>query len=160
MFSKRFLFPAVVALVVCVWVGFEFTAGRQLERVFHRLINAAENRNWEKVRQLVAEDYRDGWGQDREQAISTGSQFLGQFLVMEIVVENQTVDLRGREASIAARMRLKGRGSAVAEAIMQGANALEHDFQFAWRRKSWKPWDWKLVSINQSEIQFDPMMLP
>jgi hypothetical protein len=40
------------------------------------------------------------------------------------------------------------------------ANSPEHDFRFAWRRKSWEPWDWKLISTNQNEIAFDPTELP
>lgn len=157
---KRLLFPGVAALLLCAWAAFEFSPGRQLERAFDRLIGATENRDWKKVGKLMADDYRDQWGQNREEAVNTGSQILRHFIAFEIVVDRQSVEREGRQATISARLRLEGRGTAIAEMVMQGANALQDDFQFAWRRKSWKSWDWKLVSVNQPEIEFDPSMLP
>jgi len=158
---KHFLLPGVVVLLLLGgWAGFELTPGRQLDRAFDRLLHATGKRDWKTVRSLMADDYRDQWDQDRDQAVSAGTEVLRQFLILEITAEPRSVSRQGREATISARLHLEGRGTALAEVVMQNANGLRDDFQFAWRRKSWKPWDWKLASINQPEIEFDPSMYP
>ncbi len=149
---------AFVALAL--WMVVEFSPGRQLERAFSRLITAAENRDWKKVKSLMSEDYRDQWGLQRDKAVSLAAEAFQQFLALEIRVESQKVIREGRKGEVEARLRVDGRATAVGEMVMQRANSLENDFQFAWRQKSWKPWDWKLVSVNQNEIEIDPTWIP
>jgi hypothetical protein len=90
--------------------------------------------------------------------VAQASEALRNFLVLEILSEDTTVERRDRDAVISARLRLRGKGNAIGEQIIAGANSLESHFQFAWRRKSWKPWDWKLVSVSQP--QFDTIWTP
>jgi hypothetical protein len=149
---------AMLVVAALLWAGFELTPGRRLERAQDRLLQAAGDGNWDRVRDLLDADYRDAWGQNREEAVTLASEILGNFLVLEILSEDTTVERRGREASISARLRLRGRGNAVGEEIISRANSLDSHFQFAWRRKSWKPWGWKLVSLNQP--QFDTLWMP
>ena len=143
---------AVFLAAAAVWTAFEVMPGRRLARCQERLLEAAGNRNWKAVRELIADDYRDQWGNDREQAISQASEALQNFLTLQITSEDTTVRRDGREATISARLRLAGRGNAVGEEILSRANSFESHFQFAWKRKSWKPWDWKLVLISQLEL--------
>jgi hypothetical protein len=148
----------ILLVAILLWTGFELTPGRCLERRQDRLLQAAGDRNWKRVRELMAEDYRDVWGQDREEAVTLASEGLANFLALEIFSEDTAVDRRGGEATVSALLRLRGRGNAVGEAIISRANSLESHFRFAWTRKSWKPWDWKLVSVSQPEI--DTMWTP
>jgi len=150
----------VVVVIVLAWGGFELTPGRRLDRTFDHLIRAVEKRDWETVKQLMAEDYRDQWGMDRETAVSLGKDAFGQFLTLMITEENRRRSISGKDAMIETRLRLTGRASMIGEMVMEKANALQNDFQFAWKRKSWKPWDWKLVSINQNELDINPSDLP
>jgi hypothetical protein len=149
---------AMLLVAALLWVGFEITPGRRLVRCQERLLQAAGDRNWNRVRELMADDYRDAWGHDRNEAVTRASEVLGNFLVLEILAEDTKVERQGREATISARLRLRGRGNALGETILTAANSLESHFQFAWTRKSWKPWDWKLVSLSQPEI--DTMWTP
>ncbi len=143
---------AAFLAIAGIWTAFEVAPGRRLVRCQERLLEAAGNRNWETVRTFLAEEYRDHWGNDRDQAITQASEALRNFLTLEITSESTTVQREGREATISARLRLAGRGNAIGEEILSRANSLESHFQFAWKRKSWKPWDWKLVFISQPEL--------
>lgn len=148
------------AAAAAIALLFLFSPGRQLDRAFSALVHAAENRDWKTVRTFLAEDYRDQWGMDREQAIALAAEGFRHFLVLEITPAAPKVSWGGRSARIDVQLALSGRGSAVGEAILEQARTLTDDFQFAWQRKSWKPWDWKLVSINQREIEIDPTWMP
>lgn len=143
---------AAAGVVLLGWVVWELSPGRQLEKAFFRLITAAENRDWKTVRTLMADGYRDQWGFDREESVRLASEVLGQFLALQIDCEDLRSSRQGDTALVETRLRLRGRGNAVGEALMQRANTLQDDFRFAWRRESWKPGTWKLVSISQNEI--------
>ena len=145
-------FVVAAGVVLLVWAFWELSPGRQLEKAFTRLITAAENRDWKTVRAIVADDYRDQWGFDREESVRLASEVLGQFLALKIDCEALRSSRQGDAALVETRLRLRGRGNAVGEALMQRANDLQDDFRFAWRRESWKPWSWKLVSLSQNEI--------
>jgi len=153
------VFGAAVAALV-LWSVIEFSPGRQLERVFSRLVSAAENRDWKRVKSFMAEDYHDQWGLDRERAVSMAAEAFRQFVVLEIAVESQAISRDGKDAAIEAKLHLQGRATAIGEMVVQRVNSLENDFQFAWQQKSWKPWDWKLVSVSQNEIDIDPTWMP
>jgi hypothetical protein len=116
------------------------------------LIKAASDRKWDKVKAYMADDYRDDWGNDRDQAVKAGSDVLKNFLTLEITEEDASIDRKGTEATVSSQLRLSGRGNALGEEIKERANSFQGHFRFAWSRKSWKPWDWKLVSISQPEI--------
>ena len=142
----------LVLAVVAGWLAFELSPTRRLESAFVRLLDAAEARNWERVGALVAEDYRDDWGLSKPEAISLGLEALQHFLVLEIVAEDLRIERVGRSGAVFVRLKFLGRGSAIGEAIIRRVNGLESEFRFAWRRESWKPWDWKLFSVSQKEI--------
>ena len=143
---------AFASAAVALWLGIALSPGRSLVRCQEKLLQAAGNRNWDRVRALMDPAYRDAWGQDREEAVSRAADVLRNFLALDIVSEDVTVDRTGPDAVVSARLRLRGKGNAIGEAVKEGTNALPSHFQFAWRRKSWKPWDWKLVSLSQPEI--------
>lgn len=142
----------ILLAAVVIWSGLELMPSRRLAACQERLLKAAGDRNWDRVRSLMADDYRDSWGQDREQAVAKASEVLASFLVLEILSEDTAVEREGREATVSAKLRLRGRGNAFGEMIIEHANSLPSQFQFAWRQKSWKPWDWKLVSVSQPEL--------
>ncbi len=143
---------AVFLAAAVVWAAFEVMPGRRLARCQEQFLEAAGKRNWKAVRELMAEDYRDQWGYDREQAIAQASEALQNFLTLEITGEDTSMQRDGREATVSARLRMAGRGNAIGEEILSRANSMESHFQFAWKRKSWKLWDWKLVFISQPEL--------
>jgi hypothetical protein len=149
---------AVLLGVVILWTAIEMMPGRRLAQCQESLLKAAGDRNWKKFRAFLDDDFRSAWGQNRDEAVQQASEVLGNFLVLEILSEGTSVERNGRDATISARLRLRGKGNAVGEAIISHANSMESQFQFAWTRKSWKPWDWKLVSVNQPEI--DTMWTP
>ncbi len=63
----------------------------------------------------------------------------------------------GREGEVEALLRVDGRATAVGEMVMQRANSLKNDFQFAWRQEKLKLLGLKLALSNQNEeIEIDP----
>lgn len=151
---------AGILAAVVVWGLYAFSPDRQVKKAFSQLLAAASNHHWKKAGELIAPDYCDQWGCDREQALRLGSEAFQQYVFLEIVPSDVKVVRQGSQATLTARLKMTGRGSPVAEMITQQVNALREEFRFAWKRQSWKPWDWKLQSISQPEINFDPNSMP
>lgn len=143
---------AACAAVIVLWGGWELTPGRGLARAQDRLLRETSARNWPAVTALVDETYRDAWGHDRDTAISSASEVLQNFLTLHVTAADTQITRDGPDAQISTILRVQGRGNAIGEAVRDTVNGLRSPFQFAWRQKSWKPWDWKLVSLSQPEI--------
>lgn len=160
----RFPIPRMKTVVVVlgvllglatIFLIVEFQPKRQLEKSFGNLVSAVEKRDWKQIEALLAPDYADAWGMNREQAIQVGSEVLRHFFVLEIVSENPEVQVSGMQGAARTVLRVNGNGTAVAQSMMAEANALDAPFVFEWHRASWKPWDWKLKSLSNIQVHFD-----
>ncbi len=147
---------ASAAILCGGWLLRDLRPSHQLEKQNARFLQAMENRNWKAVGTFIAEDYKDYWGLDRQTLVKASQEVFGQFFVVQIAAHDPKVSLTGRDGIITCRIQVGGSGTPLATEVISYMNDLKGDFQFAWKRKSWKPWDWKLHSVRQNEIQFDP----
>lgn len=146
-----------LALGVCVAVSYlvwSWQPERQIQAQMKGLLSAASAKNWKKAGRFLAADYRDGWGQSREEALTNAGEFGRHFLALEIQGTGE-VTRTDRSALWEGKLTFQGRGTAVGEALFSRAEELKSDFVFAWYKENWKPWSWKLVSVAQPEIFFD-----
>jgi hypothetical protein len=157
---RRWLFTAGV-LGILIVLGFLLTTWRaenQIQKRMHALLTSASNRNWKTAGTFFSDSYRDAWGQTREQALTSASEVGRHFLVLEIIGTGR-VEVDGKNAVWRGKLAFSGRGTALGEMIFSRTSELKNDFVFAWQKENWKPWSWKLVSIAQPEIVFDPQWL-
>ncbi len=151
---------AVALLAATGFALFEFQPERQLNKAFERLVLAVEARDWKRVEAMTAPDYSDLWGMNRSQALEIGSEVLRHFFVVNIVVSDLSLSVGdGDRGEVRAILQVDGNGTAIAQAVMTEANRLHQPFVFQWRKASWKPWDWKLTAVSQSEIVFDGSLI-
>jgi hypothetical protein len=145
----------LIALGVLVFVGLLLglpwlSPARGVERSWRDLVAAIEDNDREALASLMAENYRDGFGSDREEALLLAATIRGHFVVCSIRRESSELVMDpGKRAALArALIRIDGQGSPVAQAAIRASQASETPTEFRWRRASWKPWDWKLVSVE------------
>jgi len=151
---------AVALLAGTTFAVVEFQSERQLNKAFGRLVSSVEARDWKRVASMTAVDYADPWGMNRSQALEIGSEILRHFFVVDIATGDLSISVGdGDQGEVRAVLRVGGNGTAIAQSVMAEANQLQQPFIFQWRKASWKPWDWKLVSVSQSEVVFDGSMI-
>ena len=156
----RVLIPAALVLTV-VWIVAGWMPAAQVGKKTTLLLRAAGDRDWKKAGRLVSDDYRDGWGQDKESALRLAAEAGRHFFALVITPSGEpVVVVDGKTATWKGGLSFGGRGTAVGEAMLSRASAFREDFVFAWRRESWKPWDWKLVSVTQPEWNFETQWMP
>jgi hypothetical protein len=116
-------------------------------------MGAVENKDWRKMAGLMADDYSDRWGHDKATIIDHTKQAFAQFFIL--TVESLELHVEEADAIGTARVHvaIKGRGGPLADFVMSRVAELKEPFSFTWRQASWKPWDWKLVRVDQPELE-------
>jgi hypothetical protein len=156
---QRILIVVAVALIGGLgWWAWGLRAENQVRKANEGLLKAASNRNYKKMRTYLAAEYKDQWGMEGEVMVQSASNVLSQFFVVEIAPTTEPqVTITGDQAQWVAPLRIDGKGTAIAEAVVEhSAETLKGPFTFTWKKQSWKPWDWKLISTSQPELNFNP----
>lgn len=153
--SRRILLVAVGALLlVALLLGIPWLSPtRGAERAWKNLVTAIQDNDQAELATYLGNDYKDGFGLDREGALKLVATVRGQFIVCTIRFEQpETVmDVNKRVAITRARILLHGQGTPLATAAIQASQASQTPTEFRWRRNSWKPWDWRLVSVENAD---------
>lgn len=156
---RRFALALIPAALLALWLALPFLIpSRGLDRAWDRFIAAVENRDSEALRELIAEDYRDGFGQGRDDAIALFEQAAGQFVSLDIrrlrpVVHAESARLGSTEAVI----RVGGHGTPLAQMIVRGSGLIDAPTTFRWRRTGWQPWRWRLTFMDNPAVRRDVM---
>lgn len=139
-------------LGLAAWATWEFRPSRQLVRATERLAHAVERRDWARVSAMMAAEYHDSFGFERPTAIDAAHEVFGHFLSIDLHFDVQAVQVSRGRGTVTARVRLGGSGSPVARLVIERCNELRQPAVFSWRSRSWKPWDWELISLDQPEV--------
>ena len=153
--SRRVILIALGALLlVALLIGLRWLSPtRGVERSWKHLIAAIENKDQTVLASYLAPNYRDGFGLDRDGALRLASTVREQFVICTIRREQPelVMDANNKAAITRALIRLDGQGSPLATAAIQASQASQTPTEFRWRRASWKPWDWRLVSVENAD---------
>lgn len=139
----------VALLLVLPWLS----PTRGVERAWKGVVAAIEKNDREALGAYLSENYQDGFGLDREGALRLAATVRGQFVVCTVRRERPelVMDVNKKAAVTRALIRLGGQGSPLATAAIQASQASQTPTEFRWRRASWKPWDWRLVSVENTD---------
>lgn len=143
-----------VALVAALLLGLPWLSpARGVERAWAGVVKAIEKNDRERLAAYLSENYSDGFGLGRGQAVELVASVRGQFLVCTIRRERPMTELAPDKRSAVARalVRVDGQGTPVAAAVVQTSQSTQTPTEFRWRRETWRPWDWRLVSVDNPE---------
>lgn len=141
-------------VVLALWLALPFfSASRGVERAWDQVLAAIGDNDAEALGRLLGEEYSDGFGFDRAGAIQMAGVIRAQFVTCTLRRERSEVvmDPSNRSAVTRAHVRLVGNGTPIAQGAIQASAASETPTTFRWRRNSWKPWDWRLISIDNPD---------
>lgn len=149
---------AVVLLgIVAIYIAALWQPARQVQLHQTNLLRAVEKRNWERFASFMADDYSDRWGHDKEFVLRESREVFRQFLFLTVRQEVRAMQIGDQRGTVVARIELAGSGGPLATVARERVNALSEPFTFRWRQRSWKPWDWQLVDVDQPELELSEM---
>jgi hypothetical protein len=151
--KKTTVLIAGILLVAGAWLRWWIQPERQIPRAQARLVAALERRDFAEVSRILADDYRDRWQQDKLIVIERCRNVFGQFAMLSIERKFQELQARDEQWALSEKVRLKGLGGPLAMAARDEVNALRDPFTMIWHRRSWKPWDWELKSVEHPTLE-------
>ena len=147
----------LAAFAIAIWLALLWQPARQVRLHQQHLLRAVEKRNWTNVGKFIGAEYRDRWGHDKENVIAQSAQVFGQFLFCNIGAQEHSLNLADGTGTIGVRLTLGGTGGPIADFAKQRVNALTEPFLFKWAHRSWKPWDWELIAVDQPQLEIAEM---
>ena len=138
----------VLAMIVILRFLYLWQPQRQVELHQRHFLMAAQDRQWGKFDSFFGDDFRTPAGQDRAWALQQSHEVLRQFIALEIRTSNPQSTITGDTAHVSNVLHIEGSGTQLAGMAKSAVNQSTAPFAFTWKRKSWKPWDWQLISVD------------
>jgi hypothetical protein len=153
--KSQMIGAAVVVMLFALTIGLPWLSpARGVDRAWHGLLDDIEGNDIEDVAAVIDAEYADAWGLKREEVVKVMETMRRQFLTCAITRDagrERTMSADKRRATIRAVVRVDGTGSPIAQMIVQASQQGEVRTTFEWVRRSWKPWDWTLVRIDNPQ---------
>jgi hypothetical protein len=152
-FRSSFYTAALIGVILGLWLSHLWTAENQVRLHSKHLLGKIEKRSWVAAMTMVAEDYHDDWGDDRNLLKERLSLTLREFSSLTISSHETQQRLEPPFGNWMAKIQLSGRGSEAALETIQRLNRLTAPFELRWRKESWRPWDWKLAQVRNASLE-------
>lgn len=143
----------LVAAIVGIWLATLWRAERQVRLHSEHLLSQIEKKNWRAVGDFIGEDYQDRWGNDRSRAVARARQVFSHLPKPRIEASGAQVRIENRQGYWQAKIKVSGGPGEFTILIEERVNSLTAPFELEWRRRSSKPWDWKLVCVRNPSLE-------
>lgn len=152
-FRYSFYAGLILALIIGVYLTRLWGAENQVRLHTEHFLSQIEERDWAGAGEFLAANYRDDWGDDRQLMINRLRFGLRFFNTLTITAKEMRIQVEESGAIWSARVQIAGAGSDVVPQALEEINRLTTPFELRWQKQSWKPWDWKLGKVSNSELQ-------
>jgi hypothetical protein len=152
-----FCWPQLLAVLgLTIFVILQSRPSKMIATKQSDLIVGIEKRSPGRIERLVAENYSDRWGFDREDAVNAIVDVGSQFLALVVTEDEKETVIDGKEATVTARLTFGGNpvGPAGHE-VVKRLNQLDEPFVFTWKKESLLPASWRVVRIDNASLPDD-----
>jgi hypothetical protein len=152
-FRGGFYIGLALALCIGLYLVWLWRPERQVRRHTENFLHAIEHKNWTAAGDFIGSDYQDQWGDDRARVLERMREAFRYVRGIQIYTSNTIVRIEARRAKWTGKITIDGDESDVMDALKERVNSLATPFELEWRRLSAKPWDWKLLRVNNSALE-------
>jgi hypothetical protein len=156
--SAKWILLASVAAVLglIIFVILQSRPSKMIAKKQYDLIVGIEKRSPGRIERLVAENYSDRWGFDREDAVDAIVDVGSQFLALVVTEDEKETVIDKKEATVTARLTFGGNPVGPAgQEVVKRLNQLDEPFVFTWKKESFLPASWRLVRIDNASLPDD-----
>ena len=151
-FRDAFYVGLSVALLVAIYLMWLWQPERQVRRHTANLFHAVEQKNWTRVGNFIADNYRDQWGDDRSILLVRTRELFRYLKNVKLAATESTIRIDDRSAIWEGRITIEGDPGEAMLLLKERFNSVKTPFQLQWRRLSRKPWDWKLIEVRNPDL--------
>ncbi len=140
------------ALLIGLFLMWLWQPERQVSRHGEKFLRAMQRKDWPRVADSIASDYKDQWAGDRARVLARTREVFQYLHNIQITASNPSVRLDNGVAHWQSKILIGGDGGEMMAVLKERVNSLTTPFDLKWRRVSWRPWDWKLVGVSNAEL--------
>jgi hypothetical protein len=152
-FRDGFYVGLGLAFALSIYLTWLWGAEHQVRMHSDHLLRSLENKSWPTFATFIADDYQDQWGQDRALVQERTRDVFRYVRGIHIVPGYAMVETGNGKATWQAKITIEGDNSELAALLKERVNQLTTPFTLEWRKRTWKPWDWKLVRVTNSGLE-------
>lgn len=152
-FRNGFYAGLLVALAVGVYLLQLWQPDRQLELHSAHFLQAVETKDFGALESFIDAAYADQWGHDRALLLTRMRAVLRYTRNLRLEAREALPLPNGDTGEWRARITASGDDNELVVLIKERINSLHEPFHLQWRRKSWKPWDWKLTGVTNAALE-------
>ena len=145
----------VLFLIEGVWLAwwiFGRSPEEQVRAAQANLIEAVEDRDWKKLERLMAPNYTDAFGHNRDTAILDGRKYLSGFFTLILKTEQTTLKATKGQGMVTTMIRLEGNGVGYSHMIVGYVNLFTEPWTFHWSNPGRWPWNWQVNQIHHNQL--------
>jgi hypothetical protein len=151
-FRNGFYAGLLLTLIVGLYLVRLWQPERQVQLHSVHLLSQIEQNDWSAVNEFIAPDYHDRWGNDPALLLERLRRVFRALSKARLEVAAPSVRTAEGQGYWTAKITITG-GGEFAGQIQGRVNSLEAPFELEWRRGATWPWDWKLVSVRNPELE-------
>lgn len=155
---KRILLRGLLVVFILeglwlAWWVFGRSAEAQVRAAQANLIEAVEERDWKKLERLLAPNYTDAYGHNRDTAISDGRKYLSGFFTLTLKTEQTKIQATKGLGVVTTMLRLEGNGVGYSQMIVGHVNQFTEPWVFHWSNPGRWPWEWQVSLIHNDQLR-------
>jgi hypothetical protein len=135
------------------WWVFGRSPEAQVRAAQANLIAAVEKRDWKKLEKLMAPNYTDAYGHNRDTAIQDGRKYLSGFFTLTLKTDRTTIRAAKGQGMVTMMIRLEGNGVGYSQMISGYLNQFTEPWVFHWSNPGRWPWDWQVNLIHNDQLR-------
>jgi len=156
--NPRLIIRSLLALVLITalwfaWWAFGRSPEAQVRAAQAKLLAAVEDRDWDEVQELLAENYTDAYGHTRETAIQDARKYLGGFFTLTLQTGQTTIRAAKGQGMASMTIRLEGNGAGYSQLVLGQVNQLTEPWIFHWSNPGPWPWNWQVNLIHHDQAR-------
>ncbi len=146
----------VLTLIECLWLAwwiFGRSPEAQVRAAQAKLIEAVEERDWDGLAKLMAPNYTDAYGHNRDTAIQDGRKYFSGFFTLTLKTDQTTLRAAKGQGMVTTMIRLEGNGVGYSQVILGHVNQITEPWIFHWSNPGRWPWDWQVNMIHNDQLR-------
>ena len=145
----------VAGVALGAWRVRAWAPVRYVPAKFDTFIERIEKDRWHMAGWIVADDYSDHWGYDKAGLIDAGHSVFRHFQWIELRRGEEKWQFGKGTATVTVTLDLRGEGDQIATLARDTAATATEPFVFTFRKTGAMPWSWRIVSIDQPQLNID-----
>ena len=137
-----------IAVCVGIYLLWLWRPEHQVRLHTEHFFRATDARNWDMVADLIGENYRDQWNDDRSRLLERMREGFRWVRGSRITAPDAVVQVETPRAIWFGKINVYSSDDGVMQVLDERVNRLPAPFELEWHRVSGKPWDWKLVRVS------------